>query len=420
MNILVLDDEREIADLVEVYLKNENYNVFKFYDAKEAINCIESQKLDFAILDVMIKDVDGFKICKMIRDKGLNFPVIMLTAKIEDKDKIQGLTLGADDYITKPFNPLELIARVKSAYRRYTKYNEKSEENIIYINGLEIDQDKHICRLYETQIELTPMEFDILLYLAQKRGNVVSSEELFEKVWKEKYLENNNKDLKDIKKGVLPILGVLFLVFALIMLEPDFGTGIVIVMTIIVLLFVSGVKMNFFIKLGVLGLLGVVVLVIIAPYRMERIISFINPWSDPLGSGFQIIQSLYAIGPGGLLGLGFGNSVQKHFYLPEPQTDFIFSIISEEFGFLGVIIVATLFITIIYSGFKIAMNCEDKFGKYLAFGITFGLAFQTMLNLMVVVGLIPVTGVTLPFLSYGGSSLLISLTSIGILLNISA
>lgn len=130
MNILVLDDEKEIADLVEVYLKNENYNVFKFYDSKEAIKCIENQKLDFAILDVMIKDVDGFEICKMIRDKGLNFPVIMLTAKIEDKDKIQGLTLGADDYITKPFNPLELIARVKSAYRRYTKYNEKNEENI--------------------------------------------------------------------------------------------------------------------------------------------------------------------------------------------------------------------------------------------------------------------------------------------------
>ena len=238
-------------------------------------------------------------------------------------------------------------------------------------------------------------------------------------IFTSKYLSNNQKEIKNIKKGVLPILGVLLLVFGLIMLEPDFGTGIVIVMTIIVLLFVSGVKMNFFIKLGVLGLLGVVVLVIIAPYRMERIISFINPWSDPLGSGFQIIQSLYAIGPGGLLGLGFGNSVQKHFYLPEPQTDFIFSIISEEFGFLGVIIVATLFITIIYSGFKIAMNCEDKFGKYLAFGITFGLAFQTMLNLMVVVGLIPVTGVTLPFLSYGGSSLLISLTSMGILLNIS-
>ena len=169
MNILVLDDEKEIADLVEVYLKNENYNVFKFYDSKEAIKCIESQKLDFAILDVMIKDINGFQICKMIRDKGLNFPIIMLTAKIEDKDKIQGLTLGADDYITKPFNSLELMARVKSAYRRYTKYNEKNEEDIIYIDGLEIDSKKHICKLYDNNIELTPIEFDILLYLAQKR-----------------------------------------------------------------------------------------------------------------------------------------------------------------------------------------------------------------------------------------------------------
>lgn len=233
-----------------------------------------------------------------------------------------------------------------------------------------------------------------------------------------KYLENNERDLKSIKEGVLPILGVLLLVFALIMLEPDFGTGVVIVMTIVVLLFVSGVNLNFFVKIGILGLIGVVVLIIIAPYRTQRIISFLNPWSDPLGSGFQIIQSLYAIGPGGLLGLGLGNSIQKHFYLPEPQTDFIFSIISEEFGFLGILIVAVLFLTIITTGFKIATKCEDKFGKYLAFGITFSLAFQAMLNLMVVVGLIPVTGVTLPFLSYGGSSLLISLTSIGILLNI--
>lgn len=238
-------------------------------------------------------------------------------------------------------------------------------------------------------------------------------------IFTSKYLANNSNNIKDIKKGVLPILGVLLMVFALIMLEPDFGTGVVIVMTIVVLLFVSGVKMNFFIKIGILGLIGVVVLVIIAPYRMERIVSFINPWSDPLGSGFQIIQSLYAIGPGGLLGLGFGNSVQKHFYLPEPQTDFIFSIISEEFGFLGVLLVSFLFIMIIYSGFKIAMKCEDYFGKYLAFGISFGLSFQAMLNLMVVVGLIPVTGVTLPFLSYGGSSLMITLTSMGILLNIS-
>lgn len=239
-------------------------------------------------------------------------------------------------------------------------------------------------------------------------------------IFTSKYLSNNQKEIKNIKKGVLPILGVLLLVFGLIMLEPDFGTGVVIVMTIIVLLFISGVKMNFFIKIGILGLLGVASLIIIAPYRMQRIVSFLNPWNDPLGSGFQIIQSLYAIGPGGLLGLGFGNSIQKHFYLPEPQTDFIFSIISEEFGFMGVLLVTTLFLMIIISGFKIAMKCEDLFGKYLAFGITFGLSFQTMLNLMVVVGLIPVTGVTLPFLSYGGSSLLITMCSMGILLNISS
>ena len=238
-------------------------------------------------------------------------------------------------------------------------------------------------------------------------------------IFTSKYLSHNEKVLKNIKTGVFPILGVLLLIFGLIMLQPDFGTGVIIVISIIVLLFISGVNMSFFIKLGFLGLLGVAGLIIVAPYRMKRIISFLNPWSDPLGSGFQIIQSLYAIGPGGLLGLGLGNSIQKHFYLPEPQTDFIFAIISEEFGFLGILIVASLFILIIARGFHISIHCEDKFGKYLAFGITFQLAFQTLLNLMVVVGLIPVTGVTLPFLSYGGSSLLITMVSMGILLNIS-
>ena len=236
-------------------------------------------------------------------------------------------------------------------------------------------------------------------------------------IFTSKYL-NNNK-IKSIKSSVLPILLIVILLFGLIMLQPDFGTGVILVMTIITMLFISGVNMSFFIKLGILGLLGIVVLVIIAPYRLERITSFLKPWADPLGSGFQIIQSLYAIGPGGLLGMGLGNSIQKHFYLPEPQTDFIFSIISEELGFAGVLIVATLFITIIKRGLNISLNQEDNFAKYLAFGISFSLAFQTILNLMVVVGLIPVTGVTLPFLSYGGSSLLVSMIGIGILLNIS-
>lgn len=238
-------------------------------------------------------------------------------------------------------------------------------------------------------------------------------------IFTSKYLTKNEKNLKYIKKGVLPILGIVILVFGLIMLQPDFGTGMIILVSIIGLLFVSGVDFKFFIRLGLIGVVGIVLLIAIAPYRLERILSFLNPWSDPLGSGFQIIQSLYAIGPGGLFGQGFMNSRQKHFYLPEPQTDFIFSIISEEFGFLGILIVATLFTIIIFKGFKIAKNSGDKFAKFLAFGITFGLAFQAILNLMVVVGLIPVTGVTLPFLSYGGSSLLITLISMGVLLNIS-
>ncbi len=201
MNVLVLDDEKEIADLVDVYLKNENYNIYKFYTSEEAINCIDTVKLDMAILDVMIHGKDGFEICKYIREKGLKFPVIMLTAKIHDNDKIKGLTLGADDYITKPFNPLELVARVKSALRRYTLYNmENKDEDTIEINGLVINKKEHKCLLYEKEIELTPIEFDILLYLSNNRGKVVSSEELFEKVWKEKYFDSNNTVMVHIRR----------------------------------------------------------------------------------------------------------------------------------------------------------------------------------------------------------------------------
>ena len=209
-----------------------------------------------------------------------------------------------------------------------------------------------------------------------------------------KYLANNRKIIKDVKKGVLPILLVIGVFFVLIMLEPDFGTAMVIVLTLVVMIFISGVKLSFFIKVGLLGLLGIVGLIIIAPYRMERIVSFLNPWVDPLGSGYQIIQSLYAIGPGGLLGQGFLNSHQKQFYLPEPQTDFIFSIISEEFGFLGILIVTSFIAFIFYRIIKIALKENNLFKKYLAFGLGFGIIIQSLLNIAVVIGLIPVTGVT--------------------------
>lgn len=230
-----------------------------------------------------------------------------------------------------------------------------------------------------------------------------------------KYLSLNGKK---VKKNCIPALLIILLIFALIMLQPDFGTGIVIVMIGISLLYIAGVNMKIFFKLGILGVIGIIILIIIAPYRLKRIISFLNPWSDPLGSGFQIIMSLYAIGPGGLFGYGLGNSRQKHFYLPEPQTDFIFSIILEELGFLGCILVIGLFLLIIISGLIISKRCNDLFSKYVSFAITFWIAFQSILNLCVVVGLIPVTGVTLPFLSYGGSSLLTFYIGIGIILNI--
>lgn len=238
-------------------------------------------------------------------------------------------------------------------------------------------------------------------------------------IFTSKYIYNNPKDMRSVKKGVFPILIVTMLSFFLIMLQPDFGTGTILVMTIVAMLFISGVDFSFFIKIGMLGMVGVCVLIVIAPYRMERIVSFLNPWSDPLGTGFQAIQSLYAIGPGGLFGMGFGNSIQKHFYLPEPQTDFIFSVISEELGIIGIISVAFLFLIIILRSIKISIKAPDNFAKFLTFGIIFQLSFQTLLNLAVVVGLVPVTGVTLPFFSYGGSSLIITLISIGIILNIS-
>lgn len=200
MNILVLDDEKEIADLVEVYLKNENYNVYKFYNSKDAIKCIDEVTLDLAILDIMLQDIDGFKICKYIRDKGLKFPIIMLTAKIEDNDKIKGLTIGADDYITKPFNPLELVARVKAVLRRYKLYNKEIDNDILEIRGLVINKKEHSCYLYDKNIDLTPIEFEILLYLMTNKGKVVSSEELFEKVWKEKYFDSNNTVMVHIRR----------------------------------------------------------------------------------------------------------------------------------------------------------------------------------------------------------------------------
>ena len=194
--ILVVDDEKELADLIELYLKNDGYEVYTYHNGTDALACIEHENIDLAILDIMLPDIDGYTICKKIREHSF-FPVIMLTAKVDDSSKIMGLTLGADDYITKPFNPLEVVARVKTQLRRYKQYNGQATEpnqpkNEYDIRGLLINQDSHSCTLYGKELKLTPIEFSILWYLCKNQGRVVHSEELFEAVWKEKYMRNCN------------------------------------------------------------------------------------------------------------------------------------------------------------------------------------------------------------------------------------
>ena len=202
-DILVVDDEIAIADLVEVYLKNEGYTVHKYHNAADALACVARTRLDLAILDVMLPDMDGFTLCQRIREKHL-FPILMLTARVEDMDKIMGLTLGADDYITKPFNPLELVARVKTQLRRYTRYNSGEaapQEMTEYdFRGLEISRVTHKCVLFGEELALTPLEFSILWHLCEKRGQVVSSEELFESVWGEKYMDSNHTVMSHIAR----------------------------------------------------------------------------------------------------------------------------------------------------------------------------------------------------------------------------
>lgn len=195
--ILIVDDEHEIADLVEVYLKNENYIVYKFYSAKEALQCIETEELDLAILDIMMPEMNGFVLCQKIRQSH-TYPIIMLTAKDEETDKITGLTLGADDYITKPFRPLEMVARVKAQLRRYKKYNtvpSQSDSSVIVHAGLFMNVSTHECFLNDKPLELTPTEFSILRILLEKKGNVVSAEDLFHELWQDEYYSKSNNTI---------------------------------------------------------------------------------------------------------------------------------------------------------------------------------------------------------------------------------
>ena len=197
-SILVVDDEKEIADLIELYLRNDDYEVFKFYSAGEALESIASREFDLAVLDIMLPDTDGFKLCQKIRER-YTYPIIMLTAKNGESDKITGLTLGADDYITKPFMPLELVARIKAQLRRYKKYDRASTGDmnggIIMRSNLVMNVKTHECFINERPLALTPTEFQILRILLEQNGNVVSSEELFRKIWKDEYYVKSNNTI---------------------------------------------------------------------------------------------------------------------------------------------------------------------------------------------------------------------------------
>ena len=193
--ILVADDEREIADLVALYLENEGFQVVKCYDGSAALKYAEEQQPDLAVLDIMLPGASGLEICRKIREK-YNYPIIMLTAKGEETDKITGLTMGADDYMTKPFLPLELVARVKAQLRRYTRYNTGvPREDVMEISGLVINSSTHECFLNEKPLNLTPTEFSILRILCQRRGQVVSAEELFHLIWEDEYYTKNNNTI---------------------------------------------------------------------------------------------------------------------------------------------------------------------------------------------------------------------------------
>lgn len=233
------------------------------------------------------------------------------------------------------------------------------------------------------------------------------------------YLTEIGSEVRSFSTGVIIPLIYVGLICGLVMMEPDLGTTIVIFAIFLAMLFAAGVRISHLFFIGILATAAGVVLILKEPYRLQRFFSFIDPTQDPQGSGWQILQSLMALGSGGIIGLGLGRSRQKFFYLPEPHTDYIFSIIGEELGLLGTMLVLLLFLGLAWRGYKIALSTSDHYGSLLAVGITSWLVVQALINIAVVTATIPATGITLPLLSYGGSSLGITMLAIGILLNIS-
>jgi cell division protein FtsW len=232
-------------------------------------------------------------------------------------------------------------------------------------------------------------------------------------------LERRMHRIDDLSYSLLPIALIVGLVVALILLQPDFGTSISLALVVAVMVFAAGLHYRYFVGLALIALPAIYIVLVSAPYRRRRLLAFWDPWADPLGDGFQIIQSLVAVGTGGVFGRGLMAGVQKLFYLPEPHTDFIYAVIGEELGLIGATAILLCFCVIAWRGLRISMRAEDTFGSFVALGLTTMIAAQAFINISVVLGLMPTKGIPLPLVSFGGSSLLINLLGMGILLNVS-
>lgn len=233
------------------------------------------------------------------------------------------------------------------------------------------------------------------------------------------FLAQKNDQLEEFGSIPTPLFIVLASFFAFVVAQPDLGTGILIIIVGFSMLYVAGIHFKNMIIPVICFLCCMVILIWITPYRVNRVLSHLDPWSDPKGSGYQLIRSMIAIGSGGKMGLGLGNSIQNGISIPEPFTDFIFAIIAKEVGLIGACLIVSLFFLVAWRGLRIACNCSDRFGRYLAIGITCLIGYQALINMGVVTGLLPTKGITLPFISYGGTSLIFNALGIGILLNVS-
>lgn len=239
-------------------------------------------------------------------------------------------------------------------------------------------------------------------------------------IYMARIIAKKGEKIKDFMNGFLPVMSVIGLVVMLIMIEPDVGTAVTIGIIALSLLFASGARLKHIMFLGIMLTPLMYTLIFNVGYRMQRLKTYWDPWKDPYNSGYQIIQSYLALGSGGLFGVGLGEGKQKLFFLPEAHTDFIFSILGEELGFAGGAAVIALFAALIWLGFVISLRAEGAFAKYTALGITIMIGMQAVINISVVTGLLPTKGIPLPFVSFGGSSLLVNMMSIGILMNIAA